>query len=450
MGRSSCRLMGAAWCLSLILTGIGVAQEQQERQGKVVRPAVPLQPAVRVAARKPESRYELNPQVSPYFAKIGKIADSGQVEVTPPEGMPPVPPQLRPHLVEGYYLGVVQETAQSPLKGARLVRVQVIDVQEEGRAVLQVAPEAATKLKQNEFVMLFRPVSVTTAQMKKLPDLASIEEGAAEEAMGDQAVLRKSFNNLKQIGLALHNFHDAHNRFPPAVINGPNGKPWHSWRVLLLPYLDEVALYNSYHFDEPWDGPHNKKLLEKIPAVFSDPIHGENKDHYTHYVAIRGENMAFDNEGTDFDGENVPFDGGRWIADFTDGTSNTLLVGPASPEQKIPWMKPEDVEFEDSVPDLGKKGSFPTPFRIDGKQVGPFLCCDGRVIGLPEGFSGERLFPMLTRNGGEILVWDQIPTIGTGGAQHEMPVIYIEQTDKGVRARVRMESVPNPPGFEPG
>src|SRR4051812_9073955 len=64
-------------------------------------------------------------------------------------------------------------------------------------------------------------------------------------------------NNLKEIALALHNYHEAYGCFPPAYIADKDGRPMHSWRVLILPYLDEKPLYLKYRFDEPWNGPHN-------------------------------------------------------------------------------------------------------------------------------------------------------------------------------------------------
>src|SRR5579863_9248252 len=80
-------------------------------------------------------------------------------------------------------------------------------------------------------------------------------------------------NNLKQIGLALHNYHDAFGSFPPAFVADANGKPMHSWRVLILPYLDQLPLYKEYNFSEPWDGPNNSRLLNRMPPAFSCPSH---------------------------------------------------------------------------------------------------------------------------------------------------------------------------------
>src|SRR5262249_42952585 len=72
-------------------------------------------------------------------------------------------------------------------------------------------------------------------------------------------------NNLKQIGLAMFNYHDAYGCFPPAYIADADGRPMHSWRVLLLPFLDEAARYRKYRFDEPWDGPNNSELATSVP-----------------------------------------------------------------------------------------------------------------------------------------------------------------------------------------
>ena len=78
-------------------------------------------------------------------------------------------------------------------------------------------------------------------------------------------------NNLKQIGLALHNYHTKHDTFPPAYSRGKDGKPLLSWRVLVLPFLGEQALYDQFHLDEAWDSPHNRTLISKMPAAYSVP-----------------------------------------------------------------------------------------------------------------------------------------------------------------------------------
>ena len=76
-------------------------------------------------------------------------------------------------------------------------------------------------------------------------------------------------NNLKQIAMALHMYNEQYGSFPPAYIADENGNPKHGWRVLILPFLDEQALYDKYDFDEPWNGPNNSKLADSMPPVYS-------------------------------------------------------------------------------------------------------------------------------------------------------------------------------------
>ena len=87
----------------------------------------------------------------------------------------------------------------------------------------------------------------------------------------EAAVRAQCVNNEKQIMLAMHNYHDVNGSFPPAFSRGKDGKPLLSWRVLLLPFLDQKALYDQFHLDEAWDSPHNRALITKMPEVFQCP-----------------------------------------------------------------------------------------------------------------------------------------------------------------------------------
>src|SRR5438309_4181754 len=80
-----------------------------------------------------------------------------------------------------------------------------------------------------------------------------------------------SVNNLKQIVLAMHQYHEQYGRLPPAVVRTSAGQPLYSWRVLLLPYLEEEKLYAEFHLHEPWDSPHNTSLLRRMPKVYAPP-----------------------------------------------------------------------------------------------------------------------------------------------------------------------------------
>src|SRR5437773_109335 len=94
-------------------------------------------------------------------------------------------------------------------------------------------------------------------------------------------------NNLKQIGVAFHNYLSAHGTFPASAIYGKDGKPLLSWRVALLPYLEKGNLYREFKLDEPWDSPHNLKLLDKMPKVYA-PVAGDAKEYWTFYRVFTG------------------------------------------------------------------------------------------------------------------------------------------------------------------
>ncbi|MFH1923215.1 MAG: DUF1559 domain-containing protein, partial [Planctomycetota bacterium] len=134
-------------------------------------------------------------------------------------------------------------------------------------------------------------------------------------------------NNLKQIGLALHNYHDDHGCFPPAYIADEDGRPMHSWRVLILPYMEQGPLYDQYRFDEPWDGPNNRQLANIPVRYYACPRPGKQPSTTTNYVAIVGPDTAWPESNT------------TTVGDFTDGTSNTLLVVEVA-NSGIHWMEP--------------------------------------------------------------------------------------------------------------
>ncbi len=152
--------------------------------------------------------------------------------------------------------------------------------------------------------------------------------------------------NLKQIGLALHTYHDHYGSFPPAYVADSNGRPMHSWRVLLLPYLDQKPLYNRYRLDEPWDGPSNRKLAGEIMAVYNCPsdVHARNNtgSTMTNYVAVVGPETAW------------PGSRSTAARDFKDGTSATLLIVEVA-NSGIHWMEPRDLHVLQMAPTINAK-----------------------------------------------------------------------------------------------
>jgi hypothetical protein len=182
-------------------------------------------------------------------------------------------------------------------------------------------------------------------------------------------------NNLKQIALALHNYNDVYGSLPPAYVADENGKPMHSWRVLILPFLEQQALYDQYKFDEPWDGPNNSRLAQTIVSVYGCPSEGQLSAN-TSYVAVVGPNTAFQGD------QPVKF------RDITDGLSNTLMVIDAA-NTGINWMEPRDLDMT-SV--FSATGRHPKVINV--------MMGDGSVRSIPVG--DPNLQAMLTINGGEM------------------------------------------------
>ena len=195
---------------------------------------------------------------------------------------------------------------------------------------------------------------------------------------------------LKAIGLALHNYHDANGTFPPAYIADEQGRPLHSWRVLLLPYLDQAGLFEEYRFDEPWNGPHNKLLAERIAKVyhcFSDHPKDQPIDKkYTSYVAVVGPETAW------------PGSESITLKDVTDSRESTLLVVEVT-NSDIQWMEPRDMSLEDALAGINNPAR--PGISSPHKHGAHCLRADGSVRFLIEKIPPETLRALLTRAGGE-------------------------------------------------
>ena len=138
-------------------------------------------------------------------------------------------------------------------------------------------------------------------------------------------------NNLKQIGLALHNYHDVYQAFPPAYTVDAAGKPLHSWRTLILPYLEQQALYDKIDLSKSWDDPANAEALKTCPHFYRCPSTTGPSDQAT-YLAIAGPEGCLSTTHP------------RPLSEITDGTSNTLLVVEVPVANAVPWMSPQDAD----------------------------------------------------------------------------------------------------------
>lgn len=194
----------------------------------------------------------------------------------------------------------------------------------------------------------------------------------------------QSKNNLKQIGLAMHNFHDAYRNFPAAASADKNGKKLLSWRVHILPFVDQAPLYQQFKLDEPWDSDHNKTLIAQIPPVYIQPTQADlAKEGKTVYLLPTG-------EGTMFDGKE-----GLAINKVTDGTSNTILAVEAHRDAAVIWTKPDDLEVD-----------FKNPLKnLKSAMVGGFhtLFADGSVRFISDAIDVNILKALFTRAGGEVV-----------------------------------------------
>ena len=197
---------------------------------------------------------------------------------------------------------------------------------------------------------------------------------------------------IKQIGLALLNYRETHGRFPPPYFADENGRPIHSWRVLILPYLDRQGLYNEYRFDEPWDGPHNRQLANRLVhnnysiwhCPSDEPATGQLDAAMTSFVAVLGPETFWDDEsGT---------------ADFSDPAEQTLMVVEVA-NSGIHWMEPRDLHVSQMASTINPSIGYGISSRHQ-KGVNVTMA-DDSVRFLSNDISENTLRALLTRDGHE-------------------------------------------------
>lgn len=199
-------------------------------------------------------------------------------------------------------------------------------------------------------------------------------------------------NNLKQIQLAIQAYEQKYGTFPPAYTADASGRRMHSWRALILPFLD-LGEPIDYDFSEPWDGPHNIRLLNRMPGLFRCPEQKQYVIGATNYAAITG-------PGTMFPGASSV----RRSA-VKDGLENTICLVEVT-NVPIPWAAPIDLDvrtmsFEINDPRQPSIGSL----HPDGANV---ATAEGRVRFVKDLTSPETIRAMTTMDGGELIMADDL------------------------------------------
>jgi hypothetical protein len=224
--------------------------------------------------------------------------------------------------------------------------------------------------------------------------------------MAEAAEKKSSVQSLRQLARALMQYHEEVKTLPSAVHVDPEqrlrlkipdisgeeiprlqaivfkGKPLPllSWRVAILPYIDQKDLYKQFKMDEPWDGPHNKKLLARMPRTFA-PVQRATQEPYSTYYQV-------------FVGKDAPFDGlrrSRIPSSIPDGLAMTFLIVEAG--KAVPWTKPEDIPYTAGKP-LPKLGGL----FADGFHA---AMADGAIRFIPRDAEEKALHAMITPAGGE-------------------------------------------------
>lgn len=195
-------------------------------------------------------------------------------------------------------------------------------------------------------------------------------------------------NNLQRIAVALNSYAAEHGSYPPPVVRDANGKPMHSWRVLILKQLGEIALYNRYDFDQPWDSAENSRLFgSACPDVYVCPVVSNARTiGDTNYFLVTGKGTLFPPSG--------PLAPGQ----VTDNLRSTLLV-VESDQTLVEWTNPIDIDVGRLNPQIGSNGSN----TIGGNHPSgaTIAFADGSAGWLPSDLSPELLNALITAQGGE-------------------------------------------------
>jgi len=205
---------------------------------------------------------------------------------------------------------------------------------------------------------------------------------------------RECASQMRMLGLALGNYHAVRDQFPPAYVPDDKGRRMHSWRVWILPYLDEKVIYDQYDFDEPWNGPGNGQLTREAPWPYRCPMQEVREDAspgMTSYLAVVGPRTAWSGAKS------------AKLDDFSDGASNTILLAEVC-NSGVNWLEPRDLHVVQMAPGVNANAGqgISGQHVLDGANV---LFADGSVRFLSTAISAEAIDAMITIDGGESIDW---------------------------------------------
>jgi len=203
--------------------------------------------------------------------------------------------------------------------------------------------------------------------------------GTSTARAQDEAAKRQAAKDMKELALAMINMHDTYDQFSPIQPMIKDGKPLFSWRVRILPFIEEDRLFSQLNRKEPWDSEHNKKLLDKMPKIFATVTGKTKEKNTTHYQMITGGGALLD--------------GVKKVSmkDITDGPANTIMIVEA--EEAVPWTKLDDLVYDPKKPLPKFGGVFKDGFHA--------AFADGSVRFIKKDTDEKLIRALITKAGGE-------------------------------------------------
>ena len=294
-------------------------------------------------------------------------------------------------------------------RGATLLRVQLLDSSNDW--LVKVPPQAAPFMT-GARICLFRPQGANDEQIKQAPPAVRLQvDTASPLSLADQSIER-----MQKVARAFVAYYTAHQQYPPAAVVGPDDKPWHSWRALLLPYLeDQKELAEQYDLSQPWDSEHNQRLLGKMPEPYADPFAGEGEGSFTNVAALVGEDAAFpahecklkDAEAVmKFSKHPKSFRHGAGAVALhyvLDGHRSTIMLASVGATRRIPWLQPVDLRLTAASK---PRGGFAFLRQSGGQAAALVLFADMRSALLPAAADDELVRAMCTASGEDAVSHD--------------------------------------------